>query len=109
MPLFKYHFPRANAHGLSPRGRISSPEQCGEMFSASAPTCHITWNALGWRSLLPTLFTDHMSGVNWIPRWALEAVEDTARFRVVSGGKVSRAKLKIWRRSTEHGFPAIAH
>jgi endo-1,4-beta-mannosidase len=47
-------------------------------------------------SLLPTLFTGHMSGANWIPPWALEAVEETARFRVVSGGKVSRAKLKNW-------------
>jgi|RhiMetdeSRZDD1v2_1073273.scaffolds.fasta_scaffold65110_8 endo-1,4-beta-mannosidase len=47
-------------------------------------------------SLMPTLFTGHMSGVNWIPTWALEAAGETARFRVVSGGKVVRAKLKNW-------------
>ncbi|HWQ36642.1 MAG TPA: hypothetical protein VNQ79_27665 [Blastocatellia bacterium] len=47
-------------------------------------------------SLIPTLFTGHMSGVNWIPPWALEAVAENARFRVVSGGKVVRAKLKNW-------------
>src|SRR6266511_105025 len=47
-------------------------------------------------SLVPTLFTGHMSGVNWIPPWALEAVEETARFRVVAGSKVVRAKLKNW-------------
>ena len=47
-------------------------------------------------SLMPTLFTGHMSGVNWIPPWALEAAGETARFRVVSGGKVVRAKLKNW-------------
>jgi endo-1,4-beta-mannosidase len=47
-------------------------------------------------SLMPTLFTGHMSGVNWVPAWALEAVEESARFRVVAGGKVSRARLKNW-------------
>jgi endo-1,4-beta-mannosidase len=53
-------------------------------------------------SLMPTLFTGHMSGVNWIPEWALEVVEEAARFRVISGGKVSRAKLKNW-----YGDPAV--
>jgi endo-1,4-beta-mannosidase len=47
-------------------------------------------------SLIPTFFTGHMSGVNWIPPWALEKVEETARFRVVSEGKVVSAKLKNW-------------
>jgi len=47
-------------------------------------------------SLIPTLFTGHMSGVNWIPPWALETVEETGRFRVVSSGKVVRARLKNW-------------
>src|SRR5262249_4396854 len=47
-------------------------------------------------SLVPTLFTGHMSGVNWIPRWALDEVETAARFRVVSGGQVLCAKLKNW-------------
>lgn len=47
-------------------------------------------------SLVPTLFTGHMSGVNWIPPWALEATEEAARFRVVAGGRVVRAGLKNW-------------
>ncbi len=47
-------------------------------------------------SLISTLFTGHMSGVNWLPSWAIEAAEETARFRVVSGDKVVRAKLKNW-------------
>jgi endo-1,4-beta-mannosidase len=47
-------------------------------------------------SVVPTLFTGHMSGVNWIPGWALEPCGETARFRVVSGEKVVRAELKNW-------------
>ena len=38
--------------------------------------------------VMPTLFTGHMSGVDWIPAWALGGVERDARFRVVSGGRV---------------------
>ena len=37
-------------------------------------------------ALVPTLFTGHMSGVDWIPGWALGGSERDARFRVVSGG-----------------------
>ncbi|HEU4389545.1 MAG TPA: hypothetical protein VFV34_17200 [Blastocatellia bacterium] len=52
-------------------------------------------------SLLPTLFTGHMSGVNWVPGWALDpkhpsASETPSRFRVVSGGRVVIASLKNW-------------
>ncbi len=47
-------------------------------------------------SLLVTLFTGHMSGVNWIPEWALEAGESPSRFRVVSGGKVAHGRVKNW-------------
>jgi endo-1,4-beta-mannosidase len=49
-------------------------------------------------ALIPTLFTGHMSGVNWIPAWALEPVNSIVpqRFRVVSGGKVVHAALKNW-------------
>ena len=38
--------------------------------------------------VVPTLFTGHMSGVNWIPAWALGGTERDARFRVVSEGRV---------------------
>ena len=48
-------------------------------------------------SLVPTLFTGHMSGVNWIPAWALGGTDGDARFRVVSGDKVRRKPaLRNW-------------
>jgi endo-1,4-beta-mannosidase len=36
--------------------------------------------------LLVTLFTGHMSGVNWIPRWAVGGASGDQRFRIISGG-----------------------
>jgi endo-1,4-beta-mannosidase len=47
-------------------------------------------------ALMPTLFTGHMSGVNWIPSWALTTGQEPSRFRVVSGDQVVRARLKNW-------------
>jgi endo-1,4-beta-mannosidase len=47
-------------------------------------------------ALMPTLFTGHMSGVNWIPPWALTPEKEVTRFRVVSGGQVVHARLKNW-------------
>jgi endo-1,4-beta-mannosidase len=38
--------------------------------------------------LIVTLFTGHMSGVNWIPPWAVGGRAGDRRFRVVSGGRV---------------------
>ena len=46
--------------------------------------------------LMPTLFTGHMSGVNWIPPWALGSSEVEQRFRVVSSDEVSRRELRNW-------------
>jgi endo-1,4-beta-mannosidase len=46
--------------------------------------------------LIPTLFTGHMSGVNWIPPWALGGSDGDPRFRVVSGGTVVRRGLRNW-------------
>jgi endo-1,4-beta-mannosidase len=46
--------------------------------------------------LIPTLFTGHMSGVNWIPPWALGGSDGDLRFRVVSGGTVVRRGLRNW-------------
>jgi endo-1,4-beta-mannosidase len=46
--------------------------------------------------IMPTLFTGHMSGVNWVPDWALAGTERDARFRVLSGGRVRRAGLRNW-------------
>lgn len=47
-------------------------------------------------ALVPTLFTGHMSGVNWIPSWALGGTDGDDRFRVVSGGRVTGAGLRNW-------------
>jgi endo-1,4-beta-mannosidase len=47
-------------------------------------------------SVMPTLFTGHMSGVNWLPAWALGGTAGDARFRVVSGGRLARAGLGNW-------------
>jgi endo-1,4-beta-mannosidase len=47
-------------------------------------------------TVMPTLFTGHMSGVNWIPGWALGGAEGDRRFRIVSGGRVVEAGLRNW-------------
>jgi endo-1,4-beta-mannosidase len=47
-------------------------------------------------SIVPTLFTGHMSGVDWIPGWALGGVERDERFRVISGGRVVPDGLRNW-------------
>jgi endo-1,4-beta-mannosidase len=48
--------------------------------------------------LIVTLFTGHMSGVNWIPSWATGGHDGDARFRVVSGADVApdRLVLRNW-------------
>jgi endo-1,4-beta-mannosidase len=48
--------------------------------------------------LIVTLFTGHMSGVNWMPTWAIGGTEGDERFRVVSGGEVQprRRVLRNW-------------
>jgi endo-1,4-beta-mannosidase len=47
-------------------------------------------------SIVPTLFTGHMSGVDWIPGWALGGTERDERFRVMSGGRVVPDGLRNW-------------
>ncbi|MGB5414942.1 MAG: hypothetical protein WBN01_09895, partial [Polyangiales bacterium] len=47
-------------------------------------------------SVMPTLFTGHMSGVNWIPSWALSGEVGDDRFRVLSGGRVTGSRLTNW-------------
>jgi endo-1,4-beta-mannosidase len=53
--------------------------------------------------IMPTLFTGHMSGVNWIPDWALGGSRRDPRFRVVSGGRVVGAGLRDWFTDDEMG------
>ena len=40
---------------------------------------------------MPTFFTGHMSGVNWLPAWTLDSATGNGRFRTISGG-VSRTE-----------------
>ena len=47
-------------------------------------------------SVMLTLFTGHMSGVNWAPSWALGGALGESRFRVVSENRVVRAGLRNW-------------
>jgi len=47
-------------------------------------------------ALIPTFFTGHMSGVNWIPPWALTGAGVPQRFRIVSNNKVVEAKPRNW-------------
>jgi endo-1,4-beta-mannosidase len=52
----------------------------------------------GWAGLavMPTLFTGHMSGVNWLPAWALGGSSGDDRFRVISGGSIAGTGLRNW-------------
>jgi endo-1,4-beta-mannosidase len=54
-------------------------------------------------ALMPTLFTGHMSGVNWIPGWALEGGRRDGRFRVVSAGRAVADGLRDWYADPEVG------
>lgn len=45
--------------------------------------------------LVPTLFTGHMSGVNWYPGWALGR-EPALRFRTISGDRVVDRATRDW-------------
>src|SRR5947207_13614819 len=47
-------------------------------------------------AVIPTLFTGHMSGVNWIPAWALGGSDGDDRFRVIAGGRVADTGLRNW-------------
>ena len=55
-------------------------------------------------AIMPTLYTGHMSGVNWIPGWATGSDGDD-RFRVVSDGRVvTGAGLRNW-----YADPDVVH
>lgn len=47
-------------------------------------------------AVIPTLFTGHMSGVNWIPPWALGDASGDDRFRVVASRHVVQSRLASW-------------
>ena len=58
-------------------------------------------------ALMPTLFTGHMSGVNWIPQWALGGSDGDDRFRVVSGGRPVDFGLRNWYTDPEVGAAQV--
>ena len=45
--------------------------------------------------LIVTLFTGHMSGVNWVPAWAAGGADGDERFRVISGGRAQPRPLVL--------------
>ena len=44
--------------------------------------------------LLPTFFTGHMMGINWLPPWMLEGGEGDEKFPVFSQGDVQKAAIR---------------
>lgn len=45
--------------------------------------------------VIVTLFTGHMSGVNWLPAWLLDGErESDPRFRLIAGGRVVKGRLR---------------
>jgi endo-1,4-beta-mannosidase len=46
--------------------------------------------------IMPTLFCGHMSGVNWLPGWALAPSSESGRFPVWSGGRRRSAVIRNW-------------
>lgn len=46
--------------------------------------------------IMPAFFCGHMSGVNWIPDWALHHIEQRGRFPVFSQGRLSYRLIRNW-------------
>ena len=40
--------------------------------------------------IVPTFFTGHMSGANWLPDWMLSGEMDHSRFPIISGFNISK-------------------
>jgi endo-1,4-beta-mannosidase len=47
-------------------------------------------------ALMPTLFTGHMSGANWVPVWALDRSRSCGRFRTIARGRAVMAGIRNW-------------
>jgi endo-1,4-beta-mannosidase len=72
--------------------KIDRPDS--KMFARLIATLDVASEA--GLSVMPTLFTGHMSGVNWVPSWALGNGAGDERFRVVTGGEVVASGLASW-------------
>ena len=46
--------------------------------------------------IMPTLFTGHMSGANFVPKWALGAKAPSPRFRVIASDRVVERAMRNW-------------
>jgi endo-1,4-beta-mannosidase len=46
--------------------------------------------------IIPTLFTGHMSGANFVPEWALGGKAPSARFRVIANDRVVDRGMRNW-------------
>lgn len=44
--------------------------------------------------IMPTFFTGHMSGANWLPDWMLSGELASSRFPVISGGKIRNKRVR---------------
>jgi endo-1,4-beta-mannosidase len=51
--------------------------------------------------IMPTLFTGHMSGANFIPEWALGDAAGPTRFRVIAHDRVTGHAIRNWYASDE--------
>jgi endo-1,4-beta-mannosidase len=79
-----------------------SPDEVDRAMLARLVEVAVIAEGAGVR-IMPTLFTGHMSGVNWIPAWALGGSRRDPRFRVVSGGRVVGSGLRDWFTDAEIG------
>ncbi|TMC43657.1 MAG: hypothetical protein E6J23_09715 [Chloroflexi bacterium] len=46
--------------------------------------------------IIPTLFTGHMSGANFVPEWALGGKAPSGRFRVIANDRVVDRAMRNW-------------
>ncbi len=46
--------------------------------------------------IIPTLFTGHMSGANFVPEWALGGEAPSGRFRVIANDRVVDRAMRNW-------------
>jgi endo-1,4-beta-mannosidase len=46
--------------------------------------------------IMPTLFTGHMSGANFVPEWALGGTAPPGRFRVIANDRIVDRQVRNW-------------
>jgi len=59
--------------------------------------------------VMPTFFSGHMSGVNWIPDWALDDSAAVGRFRVITQNGVTDRGVKNWYSNSEIMAAQVQH